>query len=199
MVWWNEVSKTVTCATPGSTVSMASMPWRLAGLCSGAIWQSDAIFCFTSSSTRQLAGKNSPPCATRWPTAFTSSSDAMTPCVGSVRACITSSMPVVWSGMGRCSSNFSLPTGLCVRSPSGRPMRSTRPLANSLLDAASMSITWYLIDDEPQFRTKITILVSFFLNFAYCRISRIYRFAARVPNHHPAAVQARHTAMLSAA
>ena len=61
IVWWNEVSNTVTWGTPGNTVSIASMPCKLAGLCRGAIAQSERIFSFTSASTRQLTGKYSPP------------------------------------------------------------------------------------------------------------------------------------------
>ncbi len=162
MVWWNEVSNTATWGVPGSTFSIERMPSRLAGLCNGAISNSARIFSFTSSVTRVLSAKNSPPCATRCPTAFTSSSEAITPCSASVRASSTRRMPVVWSGMGRCSSKRFLPTGLCVRSPSARPMRSTRPLASRLLPAASMSITWYLIDELPQLSTKMTIVFLFY-------------------------------------
>ena len=64
-VWWNEVSNTATCFTPGRTFSMERIPSKLAGLCSGAIWNSERIFSWTCLVTRQLSGKNSPPCATR--------------------------------------------------------------------------------------------------------------------------------------
>lgn len=36
IVWWKAVSNTATCGTPGRALDMASIPLRLAGLCSGA-------------------------------------------------------------------------------------------------------------------------------------------------------------------
>ena len=42
---------------------MERIPSKLAGLCSGAIWNSERIFSWTCLVTRQLSGKNSPPCA----------------------------------------------------------------------------------------------------------------------------------------
>ena len=49
----------------GKDFSMERIPSKLAGLCSGAIWNSERIFSWTCLVTRQLSGKNSPPCATR--------------------------------------------------------------------------------------------------------------------------------------
>ena len=68
MVWWNAVSNTATCGSPGRAARIASMPARLAGLCSGARWLTEPIAATTSSSTSTERVNRSPPCTTRWPT-----------------------------------------------------------------------------------------------------------------------------------
>ena len=68
MVWWNAVSNTATCGSPGRMALTASMPARFAGLCSGASRANSRIAAMTSSSTRTEALNRSPPWTTRWPT-----------------------------------------------------------------------------------------------------------------------------------
>ncbi len=67
MVWWNAVSNTATCGRSGRAARTASMPARLAGLCSGASGLNERIAAITSSSTSTDAVNRSPPCTTRWP------------------------------------------------------------------------------------------------------------------------------------
>ena len=67
MVWWNAVSNTATCGSPGRMALTASMPARFAGLCSGASRANSRIAAMTSSSTRTESLNRSPPWTTRWP------------------------------------------------------------------------------------------------------------------------------------
>ena len=70
-------------------------------------------------------------------------------------------MPEVWSGMLLVSSNLGLSTGLCTSSPSDRPIRSICPFTSSEYSfAQDILITWYLIDELPQFKTRIVIITS---------------------------------------
>ena len=68
MLWWNAVSNTATCGRSGRTARTASIPARLAGLCSGASGLTDPMAAITSSSTSTEAVNRAPPCTTRWPT-----------------------------------------------------------------------------------------------------------------------------------
>ncbi len=56
MVWWNAVSNTATCFTPGSTAWASRMPERFGGLCSGArSAHSSTAFTTASSMTTEAA------------------------------------------------------------------------------------------------------------------------------------------------
>ena len=100
-IWWNEVSKTVTCGTPGSTFSIESTPSRLAGLCSGAISNSERIFALDVLGDDAALGEEL--AAVGYAVAdglhlVERRGSRRAP--GSVRASSTSLMPVVWSGIG---------------------------------------------------------------------------------------------------
>jgi len=112
------------------------------------------------SSTRwviSVGSKNRlPPCTTRWPTAIRFVSDSFGPC--SAKASIITAKPAVWSMIGRSRSvrpPFDVPA-VCRECPIGSPMRSTRPLASSV--SVSMSISWYLNDDDPELTTRMAVM-----------------------------------------
>ena len=132
IVWWNEVSNTATCGVLGKMFSMARIPFRLAGLCSGASSKHASIFCLTALSTTALSLKYSPPWATRWPTAAISEMLSSTPCSGSTSASRIRLIPEVWSGMLFTISYLDFPVGLWVSIASERPIRSTIPFTSSV-------------------------------------------------------------------
>merc|ERR1711969_523625 len=164
-VWWNAVSNTATCGTSGKAFFAAVIPWRFAGLCSGASTDSSSMLISTSGVMRVGSKNRAPPCTTRWPTAIGGSSSSDGPC--SAKARIIRSKPAVWSGMRSVRVEVALRTAgagpssakkktVCVAEPDSSPMRSTSPAASTF--SAAMSISWYLNDDEPLLMTRTGVI-----------------------------------------
>ena len=83
------MSKTPTFGTPFAAFSHASMPWRFAGLWSGARGMHFAMSFFAAAVSFAGAENLSPPWTTRWPIASSSEREAMTPTSASVRTAMT--------------------------------------------------------------------------------------------------------------
>ena len=149
------------------------MPFRLAGLCSGArsLHSMTMSITFWSMSTEPL--NFSPPCTTRCPTALISLSDLMHPYSASTNISKMNSMPAVCSAISR-SMIFLLPSGnVNLMNEPLRPIFSMPPCA--AIDLSLISKSLYLMDELPQFNTNIFMvcrwfwLLSIFL-CSYCLI-----------------------------
>src|SRR5665647_2383676 len=146
----NAVSKIATCGTSGSAAIAASMPAIPGGLSSGASGDNSTSFAITSSSIRTAWRNASPPWTARCPTATTSASGG--PYIPN--ALTTSSSACRWLATIRSMRCVS-PSVVWSRLESGSPIFCTRPVASR--DSSSTSMSWYLIELEPQIRTRIGV------------------------------------------
>ena len=154
-------------AESGKAAFAALMPCSAPGLCSGASTDSSSMLISTSGVMTVGSKKRAPPCTTRWPTATGGRSSSDGPCWA--KASSITAKPAVWSGIGSSSCVLRVRGGdgcspsrggeehgvLRVTRPSS-PMRSTRPDASTA--SASMSISWYLNDDDPLLTTSTTLI-----------------------------------------
>ena len=118
------------------------------GLCSGARSESSSSFAITASSICTDSTKVDPPCTVRWPTATTESRSG--PC--STNIFTTAATASVWSAK-RMSSWYSEPPTSWSMVDMSCPMRCTIPTACG--PGWDGSSNWYLIDDDPQLRSRI--------------------------------------------
>ena len=157
MVWWNAVSKTATWGVPGMIFSIASIPFRLAGLWSGANGVHSLTFSNSSLVMSTLEANFSAPCTTRWPTASMSLKFFRQPYLASVRVSRMKAMPTVWSGMAFSRITFSPFLSVNLRNESGRPTFSMPPCAITSPEVMSKSL--YLMELLPQFNTNVFIIL----------------------------------------
>lgn len=154
-VRWKAVSNTATCGTPGKASRATRTPARFTGLCSGASGASSSMAAITPSSTSTASRKRVPPCTTRCPTATGSSSGPAfsnaSRTAASASACPGNARSHVY-GRPRPSPAW------WVSRPSSSPTRSTRPRAARSRDPTSISS--YLMEEEPVFRTRIRAAMS---------------------------------------
>ena len=85
------------------------MPWRFAGLWSGARRAHFAIAFFAAAVTFAGSANMAAPCTTRWPIASISARDFTTPHAGSHRTDITAPIAATWSLSGISRTIFPHP------------------------------------------------------------------------------------------
>ena len=164
MVWWKAVSNTPICGTSGRIADIAFTPFRLAGLWSGARSLQAVKAASTSGVSRTDSLNFSPPCTIRWPTALISSKDLMAPYSEFVKVFRINSTPTVCSGIFFSRIFFSPLGKVNFRKESFKPIFSIPPWA--ITSFRSISNNLYLMDELPQFNTKIFILYIRFRSYS---------------------------------
>ena len=156
IVAWNAVSKTATCGAAEKTSRATRIPWRWAGLCSGAIGITFSITASTVESMIAGAVIDVPPCTTRCPTTSMSDAFAIGPPSAVSWSTITRSA-AAWSAMSTCAFT-DVPSAARWRivASAGSPIRSVRPAHSSVASRVTLLTSYspYLTDDEPALSTS---------------------------------------------
>ena len=142
------------------------MPFRFAGLCSGASSMQSSIWSTTSSLISVERVNFSPPWTTRWPTAWMSPSALIpgTPASAETSQRSRWSSAALWSRSAAVRRSAGRPSTLRLTSAS-LPMRSITPRASwrsAFFSIASRSVssTWNLSDELPVLRTSTFMVQS---------------------------------------
>src|SRR5712692_6376199 len=169
---WKAVSNTATWGMAGARRSMASIPSRLAGLCSGASTAILRMAALTSGVTMALSSNSVPPCTTRWPAMSIVESLSITRVwplhsIWSIRS-ITADR----SSVDKLSSTVAPPEvatlrsvvpGWCVQSASA--CQSGAGARSGNLSTISYRRLFWLL--EPAFNTRTRIMFASFHKFLH--------------------------------